>query len=194
MKRRREKIISASKKYVQPDGKVKIPDHVYYGLSFSKQAVFNLDWLCTEEPDLRIVVSSTWRLNRTLQEIKQVMIYGGFKHADRVIGKTVRMFETTGPAVAGDIAPTREVDRGLEIQEWLTSHEKEWTSFAILDDDSDMFHLKQFLLQTETTDGLQISQCLKLRMMLSNFDMQSYLLALESKKQMEAFRELRKSK
>ena len=63
---------------------------------------------------LKVVLSSTWRLNRkSLEEVK------------RVVGKI------------DDVTPDLGSSRGLEINAWLSEH-PEVERYAILDDDSDM--------------------------------------------------------
>lgn len=55
--------------------------------------------------------------------------------------------------------------RGGEIQEWLDRH-PEVTHFVILDDDSDMLHLKDKLVQTDAYDGLGFRDYRKARAIL----------------------------
>ena len=84
----------------------------------------------------KVVVSSTWRLFNSLASLRATLAKAGFD--GEVIGKT--------PQLGGP--------RGLEIQEWLNNNGP-IESFVILDDDSDMVHLKNKLVQTSFDDGLQ---------------------------------------
>ncbi len=115
---------------------------------FDKEAVANLNYLI-EATGAKIVVSSTWRISY----YKYLEKY--FKHqgiTGEIIGKTVRL-------------PGEE--RGHEIQIYLDEHRGLIESFVILDDDSDMAHLKSSLIQTlhtdehgELKDGLRMTHTL----------------------------------
>ncbi len=112
---------------------------------FCPIAVSNLLYILEEVPDLEIVVSSTWRMGRTLEELKTLFGKIGVD-PKRVIGKT--------PALYGK-------ERGIEIQAWLD----DWQGnvggvlmpvdeFVIVDDSSDMAHLMPHLVQTDCYVGL----------------------------------------
>lgn len=100
------------------------------------QAVAWLNKICREF-NCKIVVSSTWRARN---DYKECLYNAGFK--GEIIGKT--------PKLKGCFPK-----RGLEIQNWLDNHkEYEVDDFIILDDDSDMEHLMEHLIQTNTYKGL----------------------------------------
>lgn len=103
-------------------------------------AANNLRFLLETLPDLQIVLSSCWRLGLTVAECGDLLEENGL---DRV-----RLVARTGEMVFGQ-------PRGIEIQLWLNEH-PEVTEFAILDDDSDMAHLKDHLFQTEFRVGLTL--------------------------------------
>lgn len=174
MKQRRERLISLNKEYVLPDGTIKIPDRIMYHLEFSKQAISNLNWLCKQNHDIRIVVSSTWRIGTSVKELQDILVMGGFKHPKRVIGKTVRWFaDKEGKRALKKEDIHQSIYRGYEIQEWLNNNE--WRSFVILDDDSDMVHLMPYLIQMNGYDGLLYSQCQRALEMFKNFSKDEYL-------------------
>jgi hypothetical protein len=96
----------------------------------------------TETTGAKIVVSSTWRIS-------------GLEH----MRETMRRWGVTGEVM--DITPrleTRNGDiwlsapRGTEIQAWLADSDN--PPFVILDDDSDMEHLSDRLVQTNFEQGL----------------------------------------
>ena len=101
-------------------------------------------------PDVKIVMSSTWRMGYYDKAIDMLSKHGVSK--DRFIGKT---------PIGGTIrlsGISESVERGIEIQQWLDAHpgvEK----FVILDDNSDMAHLMPHLVKTTWEDGLQDSHC-----------------------------------
>lgn len=84
--------------------------------------------------DARVVISSTWR--RHYQEMLEELQKAGLK--GEILGAT--------PYLPGE-------QRGTEIQAWLNEH-PEVESFVILDDDVDMGDLREYLVKTDTQDGL----------------------------------------
>jgi hypothetical protein len=104
---------------------------------FCPIAASNLLSLFEFLPNLRLVISSTWRNNRTIQELDQIMQDAGLKPGT-VIGKTPRFND--------------DHCRGREIQDWLTRYPNV-RRFAILDDDSDMAHLMPYLKHTSWRHG-----------------------------------------
>ena len=90
-------------------------------------------------PDLKIVVSSTWRIGNTLETMREELRSSGID-LNRVIGMT-------------PVFRNLSRERGLEIQKWLDDH-PEVSEFVIVDDDSDMLHLMPKLVQTDTRLGL----------------------------------------
>lgn len=105
----------------------------------------------TERTGAHVVVSSTWRLGRTLDELRSILAKHGYN--GKVIGVTPDLSgRTTGLHVA--------VERGHEIQKWMDDRAREDArfgvveSFVIIDDDSDMAHLKPRLVQTTFATGI----------------------------------------
>jgi hypothetical protein len=123
---------------------------------FCPIACSNLRFILKEIPDLKIVVSSTWRMGRTVEELRDVLEKAGVAR-DRVLDKTEVIYSM-------DSGYTKEIDRGLEIQKWLDDNANhsvlmpkyQVDDFVILDDDSDMAHLKetQHFIQTDYAHGL----------------------------------------
>jgi DNA-binding LacI/PurR family transcriptional regulator len=85
----------------------------------------------------QIVVTSTWREEYSLAELRELLTHWGVTGA--VIDQT---------PVAGT--------RGEEIQAWLATHPAE--RFVILDDVADMDPLRAHLVQTETEAGLTMRE------------------------------------
>jgi len=89
--------------------------------------------------EFKIVVTSTWRLGATAEELEELLVTAGL-HADgRVVGIT--------PHLEGET-------RGAEIMAWLRQFPKLVSKFAILDDRDDMAPYKSRLLQTMPGKGL----------------------------------------
>jgi hypothetical protein len=95
----------------------------YRTYQFSPEACKNFNDLLQQEPDLKIVVSSSWR-KLGLDECKRALNKNGID--------STRVIDRTGNEPEG---------RGKEIQDWLDEH-PEVISYVILDDEaSDMTKL-----------------------------------------------------
>jgi hypothetical protein len=125
----------------------------YIAMEFCPIAFSNLEELVRKVPDVKIVVSSTWRMGETVETMKKILA------PSKLVSDAV--FDLTKVILEG----FREVERGHEIQEWLDRH-PETKSFVILDDDDDMCHLKPNLVLTDVRHGFQYSDMLKVAKML----------------------------
>lgn len=101
--------------------------------SISAEMVRHLNTLIERAKVDGVVISSSWRIGFSLQFIEAVLKHHGFKGT--VIGKTPRSNPRDG---------SFRILRGWEIREWLVDH-PEVTDFVILDDDSDMDDLPNFV-------------------------------------------------
>lgn len=109
----------------------------------------------TDRTGARIVVSSTWRLTRTVARLAEVLALHGV--TGEVVAKTPRLIDhdALGPG------RHRAAERGREIQRWLDEHNASSVvrvddhDIVILDDNSDMAHLKHRLVLTTWERGLQ---------------------------------------
>lgn len=112
--------------------------------SFCPIAMSNLNSLCEEFPDLKIVVSSTWRKSRSVAQLQLLLADNGFLYINRIIDKT--------PVLGYDHC------RGDEINDWLGQYRDKIDAhgpeaFVIVDDDSDMGELIDHLIQTDARVG-----------------------------------------
>jgi len=82
-----------------------------------------------EQYDCYIVISSSWRVGRTLSELKEILMHVGFWCPGRIIGMT--------PESSASDKDFKGYDRGHEIEKWL-QHQPEEYNYVILDDVSDM--------------------------------------------------------
>lgn len=115
-----------------------------------------------EKSGCKVVISSTWRMGRSLPTLREILETAGFK--GEVIGKT-----TEGPGQTASGLLTTSYHRGFQIQMWLNEAKKlgryDVEEFVILDDDSDMEHLTDRFVKTSFSMGLQeehVMQALKL--------------------------------
>ncbi len=113
------------------------------GIGIDPVNVTNLNKLI-ERVDVEIVLSSTWRLMYSLSSFNRLLERMGFKG---------QVWERTIEIMAA-------YNRGEEIQEWLDRH-PDVTNFVILDDDNDMAHLIDHLVQTDAKVGLTIEDVKK---------------------------------
>jgi len=98
-------------------------------------AISNLNCLMEELPDLRIVISSTWRKYNTIPELREVFTENHFLYSDRMIDRT--------EVLSGC--------RGDEIKKWADQHQPQ--EFIIVDDDDDMGKVIDHLIQTDQRVG-----------------------------------------
>lgn len=115
-----------------------LPKHLRGGVirTFDPSAMARLNRL-VRETCASVVVSSTWRL----------MGVGPFRDTMRAQGYTGTILGRT-PVLGG----SRQ--RGYEIAAWRIEHRAEERRFVILDDSSDMAHLRHRLVQTNFDTGL----------------------------------------
>jgi hypothetical protein len=126
-------------------------DGVLNSQNFFKTHKPNNDWKETDDIDRRaiailnnilektnakIVISSSWRIGRTLENLKLMAKIVGI-HPEKIFSKT--------PVL-------NDKDRGFEIEAWLEQNKTE--KFVILDDDSDMGNLMHHLVKTKSETGL----------------------------------------
>ena len=96
-----------------------------------------LKWIL-DKTDARIVISSTWRIGMTVEELKR-MFYNYGLPSRYIIDKT--------PRFTGE-------QRGFEIKHWLDNCDVDVESFVVLDDDSDMDAVRDNFVQTKHDYGL----------------------------------------
>lgn len=119
--------------------------------AFDPKAISVLNTILDTFPELQIVVSSTWRLSHTPEQLAAIMTVQGFKHSERMRGHTgshgYYMSKARG-------IPSNQNSRGLEIAEWLDTFVKHPYRFVIIDDDSDMWELREHFVHTRNSIGL----------------------------------------
>ncbi len=108
--------------------------------------------------DCEIVISSSWRKGRTVEQLQQIFTEVGFEHSHKIIGTTDYSYNWLKPAIH---CPSI---RGLEIRVWLElcvkmvnpDHQDEY-NYCILDDDDDMLYQQRFnFVNTDPQTGLTI--------------------------------------
>lgn len=95
---------------------------------FNPSCVIYFESVFRHVPDSSIVISSTWRIAQTVDQLRKTMGRYGLSCSERIIGKTVDYTET------GELL---YLTRGQEISMWLMDN-KEVDSYVIVDDDTDI--------------------------------------------------------
>ena len=126
---------------------------------FDGQCVSHLNKIL-EVTDARIVISSTWRIGHTTEELIEICKVGhdfdpGDKRPARVEDQNNRLIAN---AIVGRTIQLNEyMCRGREIDDWLKDAEAQGIpveSFVILDDDSDMEPHMGKLVKTDCYTGM----------------------------------------
>ncbi len=121
----------------------------YLAQEFCPIAISNLEHILREVPDLKIVVSSTWRKSNDVQALKEIFM--PFKLIVNAIIDRTPVDYDRGP-------------RGGEIKQWLDEQKnhgkvsEQVTDFTIVDDDSDMEPLMKHFVKTDGRVGLDFNK------------------------------------
>lgn len=108
------------------------------------EAMANLNSLCEEIPDLNIIISSTWRVDSTIDELREIFKLWGMQTPEKIFGKTADSFDRP---------------RSDEILDWLSAQGFHYdnlkleNNIAILDDMDDMGTLNPSLIKTDAEVG-----------------------------------------
>lgn len=126
----------------------------YYSSQICKQRIDWFNDLC-KDVDAKVVISSTWRMGKTVEELQEIMNYCGGTF--EIVGKTIR----------------NGFERGTEIAKWLRDNINKETHgcnyydfyrYAIIDDDSDMLlNQANHFFQTDNYSGLTPSTCYRIK-------------------------------
>lgn len=101
-------------------------------------ALSNLEEVIKHVPKTKIVISSTWRIGSSTQELQDLFKKWGFKYYNSIIGKTPVTYSSP---------------RGEEIQQYIDKYNVK--NYCIVDDDSDMLDSqKHRFVQTNNFHGL----------------------------------------
>ena len=134
------------KKYIflDIDGVIATPASIIdglWGLVDKKQELLGI---ILEDPDVELIISSSWRLH-TIQDTISHFDKEGFLFCDRITGITIRAYHYIKKGIHFSIP------RGVEIKQWIdtnvrSDNGKDWNrkilgedySYVIIDDASDM--------------------------------------------------------
>lgn len=121
-----------------------------YDVVLDEKAIKLLNIICKFLPDMKIVISSSWRTHYDMNIMLQKLFDVGFRYLDVVIGYT----------------PVTHQTRGADIYEYCLNNIVE--TFCILDDSADIFsHQKDSFIQTNPAIGLTIIEVFKV---IQHFD------------------------
>lgn len=105
-------------------------------LGLRSECIENLNTIL-EASDASVVLSSSWRFSHNLKGLQKLLEFRGFR--GQLVGITpINLMGAT---------------RGAEIQAWMSLN-PEVERIVILDDNTDMGHLKRFLVKVDRKTGL----------------------------------------
>lgn len=126
----------------------------YYASQICKERIGWFNELC-KDIDAEVIISSTWRQGKTVEELQEIMDY---------CGGTFKIIDKT---------PYTGYERGTEISKWLHDNIEleihgvnyyDFHKYAIIDDDSDMLLNQKFnFFQTDNYSGLTPNTCYKIK-------------------------------
>lgn len=117
-------------------------------MGFDKKNVTNLNKI-VEATGAKIVISSNWRLGRSLEQLKHLLKLNGLTENAEIIDITIDYGEIRlNEGIL--ISLTRE----QEIQSWIAKNGDKIENFVILDDETTFKWLKSRWIQTFIEDGL----------------------------------------
>ena len=123
-----------------------IAHDIALSLEFDPMCISNLRKIIELVPDVKFVLSSTWRLGYN-GGAESGLIFSRFPDIqERFIDRTKRLFDDKGQ--------TRQ--RGDEILEWIERH-PEVESFAVIDDDGDMDAVRKNFIHVDSMTGLTVN-------------------------------------
>jgi hypothetical protein len=148
---------------------MKLLSEEYPKYEFDPNSVECLNWI-TDATGAKIVVSSSWRHGRTVEQLKELLTSVG------VTGEVIDKTPSFGSPTRYDSVekPVYTIPRGCEIDYWLDTQDfqrinwsieiqKEYaakskiSNYIILDDDSDMlYNQREHYFKTFTLSGLNV--------------------------------------
>jgi hypothetical protein len=150
-----------AKKQLKKDVKAeRIEKLDYYKAQLSSERIEWLNELCKDTGAV-VVISSTWRLGKTAEQLQEVFDYAG---------GTFKIIDVT-PNLRGEGCL-----RGNEIYQWIKENDKDlgvsyynFKNYVIIDDDSDMLlWQREHFFQTDSYSGLTPNTCYKIRKFFKN--------------------------
>jgi hypothetical protein len=119
-----------------------------FGMDLRNVAVLNE---IVQDVRPEIVVSSTWRWNHDTDEMRTILLGKGFDYPELVVGATSCIYGSMVPSIQ---LPENQIRRGVEIVHWLEIYAQPPCGLAILDDETDMWVLRDRLVKTGFNSGL----------------------------------------
>lgn len=92
---------------------------------FCPIAVSNINYLCANVPELKVVISSSWRNRFSLEQIEMILKEDGFLHSDRLIG-TTPVRSLSGDRRYNEIMGFLERNPDLQVDDWIAIDDHEY--------------------------------------------------------------------
>lgn len=125
--------------------------HIGYRPEYCFSKLPMLEDVLRAHPHVDVVISSTWRIRRTLQELQSLF---SVDIAPRIIDKTPHWRDFQDDATYGTYV------RQGEIEMWLRAAGRAWEPWIALDDQAGLFRpFCKNLLLTDSETGLTLEDC-----------------------------------
>lgn len=113
-------------------------------------ALSNLDFLCRQIPDLKLVLTGNWRSGREVSDMRLFLEKEGFRYAERLIGFTPKLLWSVKDSVYGSYStPPSDSE---EIETYLKAAPTD--RFLILtDEEATVRHLKPLTIKVDHRIG-----------------------------------------
>jgi len=119
---------------------------------FRKECVENLNKIILNVPDLRIIISSSWKIGRTLLQLRELLAGAGMVQPHIVVDKTPDLYYISQEYLYVDSAyPDMENVRAAEIACSVNTKNIIW--YLAIDDNPDK-HMEAYTIRTTMKDGL----------------------------------------
>ena len=126
----------------------------YYKAQMCSERIGWLNELC-KDIQAKVVISSTWRMGKTIDELKEIATY---------CGGTFDIIDKTPFLMSDDVVRGNEIHKWIKDNESLVGKYYDYKDYVIIDDDSDMLlWQKNNFFQTDSYSGLTPNTCYRIK-------------------------------
>ena len=170
--------------FLDVDGVLNSYSKTNHSFSFDKRESYNieeflvrrLNYICEEVPNVRIVISSSWKNN--MPKLVKALVYNDFRFPELIVGRTKQPWAINSindPGCVGEPTPPFYVGgkfRADQILDWLLKNSQyrlRMNNFVIIDDESyditgnyGFNFLENNFFQTNGKDGISHQTTMKI--------------------------------
>lgn len=136
-----------------------------YGQHIERHLVDRLNYICKNVKDLKIVISSSWRVD--MEDLQKQLEEQGFKYWKLVIDKTP--FAYSGKQKPDKTYEIKLQFRGQQIKKWLSSNKLDINKYLVIDDETTdicgtMCRLipKKYVIKIDGNEGMLHKDAIKI--------------------------------